>query len=167
MPPRSRGCGTSSPSATELRELSTQREQVKSLQETTREVARAKVKLRRVATQADAASYLAEVEVTLQSLRKAVRGGPERDLLDLAQRIHAKSAALFAQGDSDVAAMDRAAQAEQLASVVAEERARRAAPPERRRGAVPSCARCPHRSERRAPQPNVRAPAIRCCRGRR
>ena len=54
------------------RELRTnQREQVKVIQESTREVTRAKVKLRRLATQAEAASYIAEVEVALESSRAA------------------------------------------------------------------------------------------------
>src|SRR5206468_12651297 len=43
----------------EVRDLrSSQRDQAKVLQESTREVTRAKVKLRRLATQADAASYI-------------------------------------------------------------------------------------------------------------
>src|SRR5215470_1286111 len=54
----------------ELRDLRTnQREQVRVIQESTREVTRAKMKLRRLATQAEAASYIAEVEVVLESLR--------------------------------------------------------------------------------------------------
>ena len=51
---------------------SSQRDQVKVLQESTREVTRAKVKLRRLATQADAASYIAEVEVAMESLRGSI-----------------------------------------------------------------------------------------------
>jgi hypothetical protein len=109
---------------TELRELRTsQRDQVKVLQESTREVERAKVKLRRLATQADAASYIAEVEVALQTVRDAAGAGIP--LLGLAEGIMQSTAAPFAQGDYG-GAMDRAAQAEQLVTVVADERGRRA-----------------------------------------
>jgi hypothetical protein len=110
----------------ELRELRTnQRDQVKVLQESTREVERAKVKLRRLATQADAASYIAEVEVALQSLRNAVGAGIP--LLGLAEGIVQSTATPFAQGDYG-GAMDLAVQAEQLVTVVADERGRRASP---------------------------------------
>jgi hypothetical protein len=112
----------------ELKELrSSQRDQVKVIQESTREVARAKVKLRRLATQADAASYLSEVEVALQSVRGEAGAEARLPLLDLAQGIIESSAAPFAAGDFGMA-MDRAAQAEQLVSVVADERTRRATP---------------------------------------
>jgi hypothetical protein len=99
----------------ELRDLrGNQRAQVKVLQESTREVARAKVKLRRLATQADAASYIAEVEVAMASQSAA----PTAPLMALAQDILESTAAPFAQGDYGMA-MDRAAQAEQLIALVA------------------------------------------------
>jgi len=99
----------------ELRDLrSNQRDQVKVLQESTREVTRAKVKLRRLATQADAASYIAEVEVAMASLGAT----PAVPMLSLAQGILDSTAAPFAQGDYGLA-MDRAAQAEQLIAIVA------------------------------------------------
>ena len=104
----------------ELRDLrSSQRDQVKELQESTREITRAKVKLRRLATQADAASYVAEVEVAMESLRSS-RGARTSTvpLMVLAQDILESTAAPFAQGDYG-AAMDRAAQAEQLIALVA------------------------------------------------
>jgi hypothetical protein len=104
----------------ELRELrASQREQVKVIQESTREAARAKVKLRRLATQAEAASYIAEVEVALASLRAAPGAAATSPLLDLAQAMIAATAGPFAQGDYG-AAMDRAAQAEQLIAVAAD-----------------------------------------------
>lgn len=103
----------------ELRDLrSAQREQVKSLQESAREARRAKVRLRRLATQADAASYLAEVEVALDAQRAAKPPPPRAPLLAIAQTYLDSAAAPFAQGDYGTA-MDRAAQAEQLVAVAA------------------------------------------------
>lgn len=103
----------------ELRDLrSNQRDQVKVLQESTREVTRAKVKLRRLATQADAASYIAEVEVAMESLRGSMRATSPIPLMVLAQDILESTAAPFAQGEFGMA-MDRAAQAEQLIALVA------------------------------------------------
>src|SRR5207248_2875206 len=73
---------------TELRDLrSSQRDQIKVLQESTREVTRAKVKLRRLATQADAASYIAEVEVAMESLRSSLGATSTVPLMALAQGI--------------------------------------------------------------------------------
>ena len=101
----------------ELRDLrASQRDQVKVIQESTRETTRAKVKLRRLATQAEAASYIAEVEVALESAR-AMRGAAATPpLIELAEAMIAATSAPFAQGDFG-AAMDRAAQAEQLLAV--------------------------------------------------
>lgn len=104
----------------ELRELrSSQRDQVKVIQESTREVTRAKARMRRLATQADAASYLAEVEVALDALRASLPASPPAPLLSLAQSLVDATAAPFAQGDY-ATAMDRAAQAEQLIAVIAD-----------------------------------------------
>jgi hypothetical protein len=103
----------------ELRGLrSNQRDQVKVLQESTREITRAKVKLRRLATQADAASYIAEAEVTMETLRSSLGAKSTSPLMALAQDILASTAAPFGQGDYG-AAMDRAAQSEQLFALVA------------------------------------------------
>src|SRR6266700_903159 len=108
----------------ELRDLrSNQRHQVKVLQESTREVTRAKVKLRRLATQADAASYIAEVEVAMESLRSSLGATSTVPLMALAQGILESTAAPFAQGDYGVA-MDRAAQAEQLIALLADNEVR-------------------------------------------
>ena len=82
----------------ELRELRTnQREQVKVIQESTREVTRAKVKLRRLATQAEVASYIAEVEVALESLRASRGAAATSPLLELAQAMITSTAAPFAR----------------------------------------------------------------------
>jgi hypothetical protein len=103
----------------ELRDLrSNQRDQVKVLQESTREVTRAKVRLRRLATQADAASYIAEVEVAMATLRSSLGANATPPLMMLAQGILASTAAPFAQGDYGMA-METAAQAEQLLALVA------------------------------------------------
>ena len=97
----------------ELRDLrSSQREQAKAVQESTREVTRAKARVRRLASQADAASYLAEVEVALESAR-ALPAAAQSPLFALAEAFLAAAQPLFAQGDYG-AAMDRASQAEQL-----------------------------------------------------
>jgi hypothetical protein len=105
----------------ELRELrSSQREQQKVIEESTREAARAKVKLRRLATQAEAASYIADVEVALESLRAARDATP---FLELAQSLVASTAAPFAEGDY-ATVMDRAEQAEQMIAVMADVQSR-------------------------------------------
>lgn len=103
----------------ELRELkSTQRDQAKTAQETTREVTRevtrAKAKARRLATQADAASYLAEVEVAIAALRRMPGTAPALPVLATA---YLESAAEpFARGDYGTA-MERASQAEQIVAL--------------------------------------------------
>jgi len=108
----------------ELRDLrSSRRDQGKVLQESTREVTRAKVKLRRLATQADAASYIAEVEVAMVSLRSSSGATSKVPLIVLAQGILESTATPFAQGDYGVA-IDRAAQAEQLIGLVANDQVR-------------------------------------------
>ncbi len=103
----------------ELRDLRTaNREQAKSLQESTREVTRAREKTRRLATQADAASFIAEVEVTLSALRVAPATAATAPLVAMASGFHAATAAPFAQRDYALA-MERAAQAEALLAVAA------------------------------------------------
>ncbi len=103
----------------ELRGLrSNQRDQVRLLRESAQEITRAKVRLRRLATQADAVSYIAEVEVAMESLRSPRGAAATVPLLVLAQDILESTAAPFAQGDYGVT-MDRAAQAEQLIALVA------------------------------------------------
>jgi hypothetical protein len=110
----------------ELRELrSSHRDQVKVLQESKREVTRAKVKVRRLATRADAASYIAEVEVGLATLRSSSGGKSTDPRIDQAQRLLESTDAPFAQGEYGVA-MDRASEAEQLISSAADAQAQRA-----------------------------------------
>jgi hypothetical protein len=117
----------------ELHDLrSNQREQVKVLQESRREVTRTKVKLRRLATQADAASYIAEVEVALESLRLSLGATSTVPLMAVAQDILESTAAPFAQGDYGVA-MERATQAEQLIALVADNQVQPGSPPRVRR----------------------------------
>jgi hypothetical protein len=100
----------------EVRELrSDQRVKVKVLQESKREVTRAKVKLRRLSTRADAASYIAEVEVAMESLRSSRGATSSVPQIIAAQRLLESTAEPFAQGDYGVA-MDRAAEAEHLIS---------------------------------------------------
>jgi hypothetical protein len=108
----------------EIRDLrSQQREQIKVLQESSRQAARATVKLHRLATQADAASYIAEVEVALATLRSSTEAGSGASLFAVAQEILQSAAAPFARGDYG-AAMDRAAQAQQLIAMLASNRVR-------------------------------------------
>jgi DNA repair exonuclease SbcCD ATPase subunit len=112
----------------ELKELrASQREQVKAAQESTREITRARARMRRLATQADAASYIAEVEVALGAAQASAPAAQSR-LLGLAQDFLEAAQAPFAQGDYGMA-MERAAQAEQLVAAAAE----RAAPGARSR----------------------------------
>jgi hypothetical protein len=113
----------------ELRDLrAQQREQARALQETAKEATRAKVKLRRLATQADAASYLAEVEVAVETVRLPAEAPAAAPLVALAREILAASATPFAQGDYG-GAMDLAAQAEQLVVVAGNARAGKGARP--------------------------------------
>jgi len=147
----------------ELRELRTQqRDQARVLQETTRQATRAKVKLRRLATQADAASYVAEVEVALDAARSAPGAGSRAALLALAQEILDASAAPFAHGDYG-AAMELAAQAEQLAAIAAGG-AGRTAPGARAAATTPFDVTVRLRVKRDSHlrrQPRTRAPSIR------
>jgi len=106
----------------ELRDLRLrEREQTKALQASARQLTRAKAKLRRQASQADAASTIAEVEVALESLRSAP-GAPIRAIA-VPRAILESAAVPFAHGDYGVA-MDRAAQAEQLIAMLADPAAR-------------------------------------------
>ena len=92
--------------------------QAKVLKETTGEVARAEVKLRRLATQADAASQLAEVEVALQGMQAVARPRRAAAQLTQAQHILDAGAASFAQGNYG-AAVELAAQSRELIDMVA------------------------------------------------
>lgn len=123
--------------------------QAKELRQTTGEVARAEVKLRRLATEAGAASQLAEAEVALQSLTKSPPNGATAQRLQAQQLVAAGSAA-FAQGDYG-AAVEFAAQAQALVGMVKETQAASSA---RANGSrVPDC-RCSADARR---QPSARA----------
>lgn len=103
----------------EIQQLHAQQHvQAKELKETTGEVARAEVKLRRLATQADAASQLAEVEVALHGMQAEAQ--PRRAAAQLAQAQHIldAGAASFAQGDYG-AAVELAAQSQEIIDMVA------------------------------------------------
>lgn len=113
----------------ELRDLrSSHRDQVKVLQQSKREVTRAKVKLRRLATRADAASYIGEVEVAMASLRTSNASRSIDPQIVQAQRLLESTDAPFAQGDYG-AAMDRAAEAEQLIMAASDARTQRSLSP--------------------------------------
>jgi hypothetical protein len=98
--------------------------QVKVLQQSKREATRAKVKLRRLATRADAASYIAEVEVAMESLRASRGAMSTAPRMLQAQSLLESTAEPFAKGDYG-AAMDRAAEAERLIASAANNQSRR------------------------------------------
>ena len=97
-----------------------QQDQVKELQETTSQVARAEVKLRRFATEADVASRLAEVELAMEVLQSTL--DTDSPLQVLAQRLLDKASISFKHGEYSAAA-DHAAQAEQLIDVLIDDQA--------------------------------------------
>jgi hypothetical protein len=120
---------------------STQLVQVKVLQESKREVTRAKVKLRRLATRADAASYIAEVEVAIDTVRSSAAVKSNDPQIVAAQRLLDSTSAPFPRGDYG-AAIDRAAQAEQLiASAQLKASSRKTAVAAKRRGPTLGSAR--------------------------
>ena len=90
-----------------------QKSQVEELKESSSQVARAEVKLRRLATEADVASQLAEVEVGLEMLRATLGAAHKASLQLLAQQLLEMATASFRQAEYSVAS-DLAAQAEQL-----------------------------------------------------
>ena len=97
-----------------LSELRVQRiEQAKTVQEANREAARATVRLRRLATRGVAASYIAEVEVSMTNARLASGLRLQPAQLAQAQEILDSSREPFALGDYD-AAISRASQAAEL-----------------------------------------------------
>lgn len=95
-------------------ELSVLREQrvenAKALEETTRRAAGARARLRSLATRAVAASYIADVEVSMATAGLASGDESKRAQLALAQKILDSSTGPFAKGDYD-AAIDLASQA--------------------------------------------------------
>lgn len=97
--------------------LAQQNVQAEALTQSTGEVARAGVKLRRLATQADAASHLAEVEVALQGLWAQTHRPRAAAQLVQAQRILDAGAVSFEQGDYGTA-VEFAAQSQEIIGMV-------------------------------------------------
>lgn len=91
--------------------------QAEVLTQTSGEVARAEIKLRRFATQADAASHLAEVEVALQGQWAQTHAPRAAAQLVQAQRILDAGGVAFARGDY-AAAVELAAQSRELIGMV-------------------------------------------------
>ena len=94
-----------------------QQSQVKELKETTSQAARAEIKLRRFATEADVASQLAEVEVAMEVLRSTLGAERKASLQLLAQRLLDAATASFKQDEYSIAA-DLVAQAEQFIAML-------------------------------------------------
>lgn len=97
-----------------------QKGQVKELEKTTSEAARAEVKLRRFATEADVASRLAEVEVAMDGLKSKGRAAL---LQSTAQRLLDAASSAFKRGALSEA-VELAAQSEQLINMLIENDAR-------------------------------------------
>ena len=103
-----------------------QQGQAKVLQETTSQVTRDQVRLRRLATQPGAASSIAEVEVALASLKLSLVTAPEQTLQ--AQRLLDAATASYAKGDYGTA-MDHTAQTREFIDMVMDNRTRKASDP--------------------------------------
>jgi hypothetical protein len=104
-------------------ELSVLREQrveaVKALEETTRRAAGARARLRSLATRAVAASYIADVEVSMATARLESVDESRRAQLARAQKILDSSNEPFAKGDYD-AAIDIASHAAEILATTAQ-----------------------------------------------
>jgi hypothetical protein len=103
-----------------------QQDQAKALQETTSQVTRDQVRLRRLATQPGAASSIAEAEVALASLKSSQITAPEQTLQ--AQRLLDAATASYAKGNYGTA-MDHAAQTREFIDMVMGNRTRKASDP--------------------------------------
>jgi hypothetical protein len=100
-----------------------QQDQAKALQETTSQVTRDQVRLRRLATQPGAASSIAEAEVAMASLKLSHVIEPEQTLQ--AQRLLDAATAFYAKGNYGTA-MDHAAQTQEFVDMVRDNRTRKA-----------------------------------------
>lgn len=108
----------------ELRDLRAQhRDQLKALQESSRQAARAMVKVHRTASQAEAAAFIAEIEVLLQTKQAAPDAGSKASLIAVAEGMLQSATLSFKRGDYG-AAMDCAAQAQQLLVMLSDRRVR-------------------------------------------
>lgn len=101
-----------------------QQDQAKALQETTSQVTRDQVRLRRLATQPGAASSIAEAEVAMASLKLSPITALEQTLQ--AQRLLDAAAASYAKGNYGTA-MDHAAQTHEFIEMLRDSRTRKAA----------------------------------------
>jgi hypothetical protein len=90
-----------------------QQEQAKELQATSSQATLAQVKLRRMATQPDAASTLAEVEVLMETFKSDKNTAPQQALQTQAQRLLDAANAAYAEDDY-ATAVDRAAQSREI-----------------------------------------------------
>lgn len=103
-----------------------QQDQAKALQETTSQVTRDQVRLRRLATQPGAASSIAEAEVAMASLKSSQITAPEQTVQ--AQRLIDAATASYAKGNYGTA-MDHAAQTREFIEMVKDNRTRKASDP--------------------------------------
>lgn len=103
-----------------------QQDQAKALQETTSQVTRDQVRLRRLATQPGAASSIAEAEVAMASLKLSQITAPEQTLQ--AQRLLDAATASYAKGNYGTA-MDHAAQTREFIDMVMDNHTRKASDP--------------------------------------
>ena len=103
-----------------------QQDQVKALQETTSQVTRDQVRLRRLATQPGAASSIAEAEVAMASLKLSHITEPQQTLQ--AQRLLDAATASYAKGNYGTA-MDHAAQTQEFLDMVKDNHTRKASDP--------------------------------------
>ncbi len=94
-----------------------QQSQIEELKETSSQVVRAEVKLRRFATEAEVASHLAEVEVAMEVLRTTLGAEQKASLQQLAQRLLDSALTAFKQDEYRTAA-DLVAQAEQFIAML-------------------------------------------------
>lgn len=109
-----------------LNQQAHQQDQAKELQATTRQAARAQIKLSRLATQPDAASTLAEVEVAMEALKSTQITAPQQTLQTQAQRLLDAANAAYTKGEF-ANAVDRATQSREIIDMVKEHRAVKAA----------------------------------------
>ena len=103
-----------------------QQDQAKALQETTSQVTRDQVRLRRLATQPGAASSIAEAEVAMASLKSSQITAPEQTVQ--AQRLIDAATASYAKGNYGTA-MDHAAQTREFIEMVKDNRTRKTSDP--------------------------------------
>lgn len=97
-----------------------QQEQAKELQTTTSQATLAQVQLRRMATQTDAASALAEVEVAMETFKSDKNIVPQQTLQAQAQRLLDAANVAYAQDDY-ATAVDWAAQSREIIDMVQEQ----------------------------------------------